>query len=72
MVVVRAHVLMLKDGEIMKISGKFDTNLNPLDSYARGRNEINLGRMSIDKTFHGDLDATRQGEMLTAMTRVKA
>ena len=55
----------------MKISGKFDTNLNPLDSYARGRNEINLGRMSIDKTFHGDLDATSKGEMLSVMTPVK-
>ena len=27
--------------------------------------------MSIDKTFHGDLEATSHGEMLTAMTGVK-
>lgn len=27
-----------------------------------------LGRMSLDKTFHGDLEATGKGEMLTAMT----
>jgi flagellar basal body rod protein FlgG len=27
--------------------------------------------MSIDKTFHGELDATSKGEMLAAMTPVK-
>jgi hypothetical protein len=30
-----------------------------------------LGRMSIDKRFHGDLEATSKGEMLTAGTSVK-
>jgi len=30
-----------------------------------------LGRMSIDKKFHGDLDATSKGQMLTASTDVK-
>jgi hypothetical protein len=52
----------------MKISGKFDVKLNPLDFYAQGKNGVNLGRMSIDKTFHGELEATSKGEMLSAMT----
>jgi Protein of unknown function (DUF3224) len=30
-----------------------------------------LGRMSIDKQFHGELDATSKGEMLTGMTPTK-
>jgi predicted flavoprotein YhiN len=30
-----------------------------------------LGRLSIDKTFHGDLAATSTGEMLSARTSVK-
>ncbi len=30
-----------------------------------------LGRMTLDKTFHGDLDATSKGQMLTATTDVK-
>ncbi|MFI5057740.1 MAG: DUF3224 domain-containing protein [Candidatus Acidiferrales bacterium] len=30
-----------------------------------------VGRMSIDKQFHGDLEATSKGQMLTAMTEVK-
>lgn len=55
----------------MKISGKFDVNLAPLEAYAKGENNINLGRMSIDKVFHGELDASSKGEMLSAMTAVK-
>jgi hypothetical protein len=30
-----------------------------------------IGRMSIDKQFHGDLEASSKGEMLTALTAVK-
>ncbi len=52
----------------MKISGKFDVKLNPLDFYTQGKDGINLGRMSIDKTFSGELEATSKGEMLSAMT----
>jgi hypothetical protein len=33
--------------------------------------EGSLGRMSIDKSFHGDLEAWSVGEMLTASTPVK-
>jgi hypothetical protein len=29
------------------------------------------GRMAIDKTFHGDLEATSHGEMLSVMTTTK-
>ncbi len=52
----------------MKISGKFDAKLSPLEFYAQGQDGINLGRMSIDKTFHGELEASSKGEMLSAMT----
>ena len=30
-----------------------------------------MGRMSLDKQFHGDLEATSKGEMLAARTSVK-
>lgn len=33
--------------------------------------DASLGRMSIDKTFEGDLQGTSRGEMLTAMGSVK-
>ncbi len=56
----------------MKISGEFEVNLGPLDPHAEGTDGIALGRMSLDKKFKGDLEATSKGEMLTAMTSVKS
>lgn len=52
----------------MKISGKFEVKLNPLGFYGKGIDGVNLGRMSIDKTFFGELEAASKGEMLSAMT----
>ena len=52
----------------MKVTGEFQVKLQPLEFYAQGKDGINLGRMSLDKTFLGALDATSQGEMLSAMT----
>lgn len=51
------------------ISGTFDVKVSPLGE-DKGEGST-LGRMSIDKQFHGDLEATSKGEMLTAMTEVK-
>jgi len=55
----------------MKISGEFEVDLKPIDSYVQGTDGINIGRMSIDKSFLGELEATSKGEMLSAMTSVK-
>jgi hypothetical protein len=52
------------------IRGSFDVKLVPLDP-AFAHEAPGLGRMSIDKQFHGDLDATSKGEMLSAMSAVK-
>ena len=49
-----------------RASGMFDVKLNPQTPY-----EESLGRMSIDKQFHGDLEATSKGEFLSAMGSVK-
>ena len=54
----------------MKISGTFEVILNPLDVYFQGIDGIDFGRMSIDKTFNGDLNATSKGEMLSIKTSV--
>lgn len=51
----------------MKVKGKFEVDIKPLESYADGRDEVHLGRMSIDKHFFGELDASSKGEMLSAM-----
>jgi hypothetical protein len=55
----------------MYAKGEFDVKLKPLDAFAKGRHGVNLGRMSIDKTFRGDLVGKSIGEMLSAMTNVK-
>ncbi len=55
----------------MKISGTFDVKMQPLEYSAESKGGAQLGRMSIDKTFHGDLSATSKGEMLSAMTPVQ-
>jgi hypothetical protein len=48
-------------------SGTFQVKLTaqPSDGDAR------LGRLTIDKQFQGDLEATSKGEMLTGSTQVK-
>ena len=52
----------------MKATGTFEIKLLPLEPYAVGSDGVNLGRLSIDKTFQGDLAAQSQGEMLSALT----
>ncbi len=47
-------------------SGTFEVKLTPQATDAEG-----LGRMALDKQFHGDLEATSKGEMLSAMTPVQ-
>jgi hypothetical protein len=51
-------------------TGPFDVKITPLDP-AFKTEDNSLGRMSIDKQLHGDLEATSKGEMLTAGTAVK-
>ena len=49
----------------MQASGTFEVKLAPQDDKT---GEALLGRMTIDKQFHGDLKATSKGQMLSAMT----
>lgn len=49
---------------MMRAQGTFEVKLAPLESYTQAP-EAKIGRMSIDKTFAGDLSATSQGEMLS-------
>ncbi len=54
----------------LRATGPFEVKLNPLPAYNAESASL-LGRMSLDKQFHGDLEATSKGEMLTAMSPVK-
>jgi hypothetical protein len=53
-----------------RATGTFDVKLAPLSPDVNP-NDPNLVRMSIDKQFHGDLEATSKGQMLTAGTEIK-
>src|SRR6267142_650380 len=52
------------------VSGNFDVKLTPEVLADKGADK-SLARMSIDKQFHGDLEAASKGEMLSAVTAVK-
>lgn len=48
-----------------RAAGTFEVRLTPQETAAP------LGRMSIDKTFHGDLEGTSKGEMLAVQGGVE-
>lgn len=54
----------------MQASGPFEVKLAPQPA-APGIEQANLGRQTINKQFHGDLQATSLGEMLSAMGSVQ-
>ena len=56
--------------ENMQANGTFDVKITPQGS-GDAVDGTALGKMTLDKTFHGDLEGTGKGEMLTAMTPVK-
>jgi hypothetical protein len=45
-------------------TGTFDVQVGPLESY--NKDDKSLGHFSIDKQFHGALEASSKGEMLSA------
>jgi len=51
------------------ISGLFDVKMSP--QAAAENEEASIGRMLLDKQFHGDLEANSKGQMLAHMTSVK-
>jgi hypothetical protein len=51
-----------------RASGTFEVKLDP---QAPDEKSPNVGRMLLDKQFHGDLEGTSKGQMLTAMTAVQ-
>ena len=54
----------------MEVQGKFDVSLQPAEGFMTAKDGMNPGRMTIEKTFHGGLNATSKGEMLSLMTAV--
>jgi len=50
--------------------GSFTVDMKPQGEPAAA-DGVSLGRLSLEKRFEGDLQATSRGEMLTAMTAVQ-
>jgi hypothetical protein len=53
-----------------RASGTFAVKLTPQE-FHKPVEGAPVGRLSIDKQFHGDIDGSSIGEMLSAMTEVK-
>jgi len=56
-----------KGAATMHATGPFDVKLTPQDD----KLDPSLGRMIIDKQYHGDLEGTGKGTMLTGGTETK-
>jgi len=65
---IRAQSMPKEAVTIMHASGPFDVKITPQDD--NGGDPL-LNRMTLDKQYHGDLEATGKGQMLTAGTEVK-
>jgi hypothetical protein len=59
-----------KGTKMRHAKGEFDVKVTPL-ALAGPAEDPKLGRMSLEKTFHGPLAATAHGQMLTAGSEVE-
>jgi len=57
-----------KGAAMIRVTGPFDVKVTPQDDKS---DDPLLGRMTLDKQYHGDLEGTGKGQMLTAGTSVK-
>jgi hypothetical protein len=53
------------------VNGEFDIKVDPQKPDNPEAESAGLNRMSLDKSFHGALEAPSKGEMLSIMTEVK-
>ncbi len=58
---------VVRAGEQMHANGTFDVTITPQPADDHS-DAVTLGRMTIDKSYHGDLDGTAVGQMLTGMS----
>lgn len=60
-----------QEGVMNMAKGEFEVRLLPLDFSLQGADGMMFGRMGLDKSFSGDLEARSTGEMLSLRTPVK-
>src|SRR4029077_715359 len=54
-----------------RVMGSFQVKVTPQKPDTQIARAANLGRLTIDKRFHGELEADSKGEMLATQTEVK-
>ena len=59
-----------KETMTLSAHGEFEVKIVPQPQDDSGQN-VKLGRLTLDKVFHGELDGTAKGQMLTGMTDTK-
>jgi hypothetical protein len=69
LVVLLGVIGMAQTMTTKRAHGTFEVKLKP--QAAEEGADVSLSRMTIDKQFHGELEATSKGQMLAAMTTVK-
>lgn len=68
---VMCTVYAQKDAPVAQhATGTFDVSISPLEPAFKA-DDNSVGRYSIDKQFHGDLEATSKGEMLSGAGSMK-
>lgn len=53
------------------VSGEFEVKMNPQKADNPEAESAGLSRMSLDKHYRGELEASGKGEMISIMTEVK-
>src|SRR6266480_4291867 len=54
-----------------RVTGPFEVKVTPQKPDTQIARAANLGRLTIDKRFHGELEAISKGEMLATHTEVQ-
>jgi hypothetical protein len=58
-----------REASVRQVTGSFEVKVAPQKPDNPQAEAAGLGRMSLDKQFHGALEATSQGEMLSVLDR---
>ncbi len=67
--IIHFHASMAEELMTKRADGSFDVTMAPIAPHHT--DDPPLGRMSLDKVFHGDLEGTGRGEMLAVQSAVK-
>ena len=69
--VAMAHAQAGQGRKMMTATGTFEVKVTPQKPDNAPAEAAGLGRMSLDKVFHGGIEGTSKGEMLSSMSPVK-